>query len=76
MRSLLTLSRISSHPVSHAGVKKEGKLLKHFVTSQVPVDQPLFSQDMIERWMQEALQASKKVNQVPSQKQDSTKEAA
>jgi hypothetical protein len=31
---------------------------------------------MIERWMQEALQAPKKVNQVPSQKQDSTKEAA
>jgi hypothetical protein len=31
---------------------------------------------MIERWMQEALQDSKKLNQVSSQKQDSTKEAA
>ena len=49
------------------------RLLKHFVISQVPVDQPLFSQDMIERWMQESLQAPKKIT---GQKQDNTKEAA
>lgn len=52
------------------------RLLKHSVISQVPVDQPLFSQDMIERWMQEALQDPKKVNGIPGQKQDNTKEAA
>lgn len=40
------------------------------------MDQPLFSQDMIERWMQEALQAPKKVNEIPGQKQDNTKEDA